>query len=497
MGLNDCFVPPAPITSLAAADAPTGPVSQTFSATTPHLPPAHLPPELLHRLRPHPLLRSWPLADGYCVACVPSASQVVVLNAAAQEFIERLPLGSAPAAPHQLAAAAALYRAGLLNDGTAALAPPPEARVLMAWLHITNACNLNCHYCYIDKSREKMSPETAFAAVDTVVRSACLNGYREVALKYAGGEASLEMPLVARTHRYALQQMAAHGLSFQASLLSNGALLTPARLQAIQLPDLHLTISLDGLGSAHDSQRPGLNGRGSFEATLQGIEHACAAGMRPTIAITVSRQTVAGLPDLVAWLLARDLPFTINFYRTHATGSAPDGLQPDEQDLIAGLRQTYAAIAHNPPRWSVLSSLLDHTDLAQARPHGCAAGHNYLVIDHHGRIAQCQMMLKQPVTDLSALDPLVPIRVSQDSLQFVPVDEHADCQTCDWRYWCGGGCPVATHRAQGRADMPSPHCHIYQSLFSDVLRLEGLRLLHWFRQTPTPETAPLQPGTNP
>jgi len=38
---------------------------------------------------------------------------------------------------------------------------------------------------------------------------------------------------------------------------------------------------------------------------------------------------------------------------------------------------------------------------------------------------------------------------------------------------------LATYRATGRYDVKSPHCNIYQALFPEVLRLEGLRLLKY------------------
>jgi uncharacterized protein len=443
-------------------------------ATLAPLPDTSLP------LRCHPHLRWLRLDEAYSVAFVPSFSCVAVLNAAARSLVESF------AAPRPLQAetddaAATLrlcYQLGLLTSGDGTIPAPPPADTLVAWVHVTNACNLRCTYCYVDKTDEAMSTETGMAAINAVLRSARLHGYRNVLLKYAGGEAALNMPLVVELHQYAQSRAAAMGMSLRGGVLSNGTALTRHKLAQMRALGLDLMISLDGLAADHDAQRPLINGRGSYQAVIAGIERALAAGLTPQISITVTGRSVAGLPGLLAWLLDRDLPFAINFYRQTDGSASFDELQLDEQQIIDGLRAAYAVIAQRPPQRSLLGALLDRTNLSA--PHGrtCAVGENYLVIDHQGRIAKCQMELKRPVTSVGAHDPLMLIRADTAGVQNLPVDEKEGCRSCEWRYWCSGGCPIETFRATGRYDLRSPNCRIYKALYPDVLRLEGQRLLY-------------------
>lgn len=434
-------------------------------------------------LRPHPRLRVLPLIESYRVAFVPSHGQVAVLDAAAVALLRRLPLAPAAGAPGERRALASLMRAGLLTDGAAPLpvAPPPPA-TLVAWFHLTNACNLRCGYCYIRKGRAAMTEATARAAVDTLVATALRHAFPDLVIKYAGGEPTLALPVLAATHRYARERAAAHGLTLRGSVLSNGALLTPAAARLLRDLDLDLMLSLDGLGGIHDGQRPTVGGRPSFARARAGIERALAADLRPTIGITVTGRSVAGLPDLVAWLLEAELPFGISFYR-EPSGGGEESWRLEEERLIAGMRAAYAVIARRPPPWSLLASLVDRADLSAAHPRSCAAGHHYLVIDHQGQVAACQMRLDQPVTTLAAEDPLAAIRADA-GLRNLAVDDKPACRQCDWRYWCGGGCPVAIHRATGGYDAPSPYCRVYQELYPEVIRLEGLHLLRWFGPAP-------------
>lgn len=434
----------------------------------------------LELLRPHSLLRTLALNDDHHVAFVPSASRIAVLDGEALGLLRRLPLGQAPTLEERRALSD-LEQAGLLAaPGQQGLPRPQPSSTLVAWLHITNACNLRCSYCYISKTHDVMAPETARAAVDTLIDAALRHSLPSLLIKYAGGEPTLQLPLIVATHAYAQERAAAQGLALKGGVLSNGTLISAATARTLHDLQLSLMVSLDGLASVNDPQRPTIGGRPSFEAVHEGIINAVEAGLRPTVGVTVTGQSVGGLPDLVSWLLDHDLPFGISLYREHSSSASLAELRLDEQRLIDGLRAAYAVVARRPPPWSLLASLLDRADLSGGHERACAAGHTYMVIDHAGQVASCQMRLDQPVTTISVKDPLSLIRADTSALRNVSVDAKEGCRSCDWRYWCGGGCSVATHRATGRYDVQSPNCRIYQELYPEVVRLEGLRLLRWY-----------------
>jgi uncharacterized protein len=262
-------------------------------------------------------------------------------------------------------------------------------------------------------------------------------------------------------------------------ILSNGIGWTLQMIEAVKARNIRVMISLDGIGAAHDAQRAFINGRDSFAPVALTVERLLAYNIIPDISVTISRHNIDGLPDLVAWILERDLPFSFNLYRDSECATCSNDLRFSEQQIISGMKTAYAVIEANLPRRNLLASLLDRASLTGPHHRTCAVGTNYLVIDHHGQIAKCQMDVKHPVTDVRAADPLTVIRTNHTGLQNMDVDQKAGCCNCTWRYWCTGGCPLQTFRMTGRYDMKSPNCGIYQTLFPDVLRLEGLRLLQY------------------
>ena len=427
----------------------------------------------------HPQQCAIALDEGYHVLFVPSVSRVAVANGAAYQLLQSFqsPRSLESLDLAALEAAQQLLRLGLLRPYDQADQPPLPADELVAWLHVTNACNLRCTYCYLHKTEEAMSAETAFAAVDAVLRSARQHGYARVLLKFAGGEASLNLPLVEQTYHYAQAQAAADGVELRGVVLSNGVGLTRHKLQRIRDLGLRLMISLDGPQEFHDVQRPTIHGQGTYRATIASIERAREMGMSPTVSVTITGASAAGLPVVVAWLLEREVHFTLNFYRENDYCVNFNALKLEEQALIEGMRSVYRVIESNLPRYSLLNCLLDRANLSSAHSRTCAVGDNYLVIDQGGNIAKCQMEIERPVTSVWAADPLNVIRLDATGVQNVPVEEKEGCRDCAWRHWCAGGCAIATFRATGRYDIKSPNCAIYQALYPDVIRLEGLRLL--------------------
>ncbi len=362
-------------------------------------------------------------------------------------------------------------------------APPAlefdDGKVLTAWLHVTNDCNLRCPYCYIGKSADGMDAATGFAAVDAVFRSAVRNGFAAVKLKYAGGEASLNHRLLVEMHARARALAAEHGLHLYATLLSNGVMLPRALIDTLRRERIRVMISLDGVGDDHDALRPTVAGRPTFRLVERTIDQLIEQQHAPHLSITITGRNSAGVADAVQFALARDLTFSLNFYRDTDLAAGVPELRYEEQAMISGLLNAFAVIERFLPRWSVLGSVLDRGQLLQPRQRSCGVGQDYLVIDQRGQVAKCHMEIERTLGDIFSGDPLHLVQRDQATVRNLAVEEKEGCRDCTWRYWCSGGCAVATFRATGRYDIKSPNCNIYKAIYPEALRLEGLRLLKY------------------
>lgn len=353
----------------------------------------------------------------------------------------------------------------------------PES--LSAWIHVTNACNLRCTYCYIEKTDEQMDDVTGFAAVDAILRSAVLQGFSRAQLKYAGGEATLNMGMVRRLHVYAQSCAAELGLEIEGVVLSNGVALTNPTIDWMVENHVRLTISLDGMGDVNDEQRVFINGKGSFKQVSRSIDRAVERGLHPGLSITVTGHNALHLKDIVAFALDRELRFNINFYRESERTQSLAELRFEEEQIIAGVHAAFDVIEARLPSYRLIDSMVDRSAFHSPHEYACGAGHSYMVIDHNGSVSRCQMEIENPVTDVYANDPLEEIKLHPSGFQNQPVDEKEGCRDCTWKYWCAGGCSLMTYNMTGRNDIKSPNCEIYKALYPRLLELEGLRLLKW------------------
>jgi uncharacterized protein len=352
-------------------------------------------------------------------------------------------------------------------------------QVLTAWLHVTNACNLRCPYCYVHKSAEGMDEATGRAAVETVIRSAVEHGFPAVKLKYAGGEASLNSRLMVSLHAYARELAADRGLQLYATLLSNGVRLSRALVDTLKADGIRVMISLDGLGGQHDTQRPFVDGRPSFPFVERTISQLIEQDHAPHLSITITNRNASGVAEVVRFALERNLTFSLNFFRDNDCAASFPDLRYEERAMISALLDAFGVVEEFLPRWSVLGSILDRGQLLQPRQRSCGVGQDYVVIDQRGQVAKCHMEIERTLGDVFSDDPLQLVRRDTTTAMNLPVEEKEGCRDCTWRYWCSGGCTVATFRATGRYDIKSPNCNIYKAIYPEALRLEGLRLLKY------------------
>ncbi len=168
-----------------------------------------------------------------------------------------------------------LKEQGLLYKEEVKAYPMKSHEVKALCLHVSHDCNLRCKYCFADEGayhskREVMSRETAFAAIDFLLKN---SGNRKVLeVDFFGGEPLMNLGVVKDTVYYAKAEAAKLGKRFLFTTTTNGLLLDDETIKFFNEEMENVVLSLDGRPEVHDAVRKTVNGKGSFALVIDKIK---------------------------------------------------------------------------------------------------------------------------------------------------------------------------------------------------------------------------------
>lgn len=300
-------------------------------------------------------------------------------------------------------------------------------------LALTYRCNNACPHCYV--ARSPGHPE-----MDTAAWRAVLERVWEVGIPhvcFTGGEATLREDLVELVGH-------AEGLGLVTGLLTNGRRLSdPGYVQALVGAGLdHVQITLESHAEGvHDGM---VAAPGAWRDTVQGIRQAVAAGLYTTTNTTLTRENVAGIEEIVAFIGSLGVPtFACNSLiyagrgSTVGTGFREGELAPVlERVREAATQYGLRLIWYTPTQYCALSPLQLELGVK-----ACTAALYNMCVEPDGAVIPCQSyyeplgyILRDPWEDIWNHELALTLR----ERRYVP----EKCRDCPELPLCGGGCPL-------------------------------------------------------
>lgn len=344
------------------------------------------------------------------------------------------------------------------------------------WFHITNHCNLRCPYCYIKKTNESMSKETAFLAVDNLIASALKHNIPTVRIKFTGGEPLLCFSLMKEVVDYGKKRSKEKSVKISFHLLTNGTLVSKDIAKYLKKESITVSLSLDGTAESHNRLRYYVNGLGTFNRIEKTLDIFGEYGIFPYILTTISALNLYDIPNLTDYLLEKEFSFRYSLYRE--LGVSEKSLKNYNDDVVKILHQCYDIFEENLPERDFFSvHQLCDIKLTKSRKRACGIGTKGINIDHKGRIAICQAVFDNPVGNIIENDALTVIRnQNQFKANYYSINNYEYCGDCHWQYLCNGGCPVLTKLQYGRFDTRSPYCEVFKECIPRLIRIAGLQI---------------------
>ena len=382
---------------------------------------------------------------------------------------------------------------------------------MSAYFLLTQSCSFSCIYClngretYRKNDNLTMPKEVAFRALDTFAARIRDDGRLEVVL--FGGEPLLNWGLAKEIILYCEKTVKPRHplLRVHYHATTNLGMLPRDFVQWAREYRISVLCDVDGTRETHDAHRPFRDGRPSFDKICSHVEQLHAAGIPVSLRTTVTGKNemqileTARLHKRMGGAGSAFVPVNI----VNSDGEIlPDALIPSVDRLCASVQELYDCNEWELSRLFPFSSYTGNIAPGHRCVVGCGAPYgNTPVVDVNGDVYPCIYLVGMPAYRIgNIMEGTYPqTGVLQEMGDELHVDRRADCKGCNWRYLCGGGCPVQRLIVKGREEKLTPRARAYcENLTCDYTR-KILTILLWdaaqkadadFRSKITPTDGP-------
>lgn len=328
-----------------------------------------------------------------------------------------------------------------------------EQTPIIAYLHLTNKCNLHCVGCYsFDERRNKcedLSTEEILNAIDQ------LSDVRIRNLVFSGGE-----PLLRRNILQIVEYAKTVAKIPNVVLITNGTIFNKKILSELSKFVDTVSVSLDTYCS--DSE-PYLRDKGIFDKIMRSISWLKESGNNVNIIPTIHHLNSSNLFEYVK--LAKEIGTTISFSILSACfeGELMSYL-PNDTDLI---NISKFMIESDAPIND--SAFEDKTLVAR---NYCGAGTSMIAIGTQGNVYPCHMLMYDEYCigniKYDSIKNMREKSANASLFKLLNVDKIEGCSRCQFRYLCGGGCRARSKLKFDVVDKVDPYCRLFKTYYNEV-----------------------------
>ncbi len=312
-------------------------------------------------------------------------------------------------------------------------------------LNVSRVCNFDCTYCLIGDSREEgelMSWEVGKKAIERVMELPEEDRY----VIFHGSEPMTNYELVKRLVTYAVQ-LRSH---IRFAIQSNGSLFDEDSIRFLSQNDVYIGVSLDGLKNHQNTTRPYKDGTGSYDDVVKNLHLIRERQGGVGVILVITKDNVNDLVQIVEHFEALAVSSVFLCPVTQGGKSLAPKVSVLIEQMLRIFDRYFNAKMHGRKTIEIenvrkcLINLMPRT--APANCIQCSLGSKYPLvgIDINGCIYPCNYFwgddryLLGNIFD-DSLDAV--INLPQDFRTYKSVSEIPGCSSCEWRRFCGAGCP--------------------------------------------------------
>lgn len=362
---------------------------------------------------------------------------------------------------------------------------------------VSTDCNLDCNYCYYrasleDKNIQRIDPSMLEAFMPQYMEYVADS--RQAVFGWQGGEPTLAGLDFFRWVIALEAQHARPGTAISNMLQTNGTLLNDDWGSFLHTYDFLVGVSLDGPETIHDIERKDRGGHGSFRRVMAGVNVLRRHDVELNILCVIGPHNVTRARELMKFFGQEGLTYLQFMPAMGFQASEPEKppaylVSPEQYGgfLVDLFDEWYAG---GIPQISIrtfdnfLQSYLGIPNDLCIHSDACNAG---IVVEYNGDVYPCDFYIhpqwklgnifQQPLKEMADSPKL---RAFIGRKQTLP----AECQTCQWRKLCNGGCVRNRSILKDGRQKAEYFCRGYQRLFSHAdsrLQLLSQRIVNYRR----------------
>lgn len=339
------------------------------------------------------------------------------------------------------------------------------------WIHTNNSCNLACQHCLVSSDPAGdpgLRKDQLLALIDEAVSLGVERFF------FTGGEPFYRQDIFELIER--VTQV--HGRDL--TILTNGILFQGGVLERLRRQDpsrLHLQVSLDGATAATNDP---LRGQGSFARIVAGISHLVEEGFPPTVATVVGSMNVGEMVEMV------HVVKNLRARSWHLIWAHKKGRWADKGGAFVPPHLLHEQLRRAQEYAEGVGLPIDNIESFRQRVNGvpgtrvdlASAAVSSLCVYSDGRVYPSAATVQYDALELGRwssgnLGLLLETSEVARQIRALTVRQKPICNTCTFRYICGGGDIEHSysfgvgHDGGNPFDTLDPYCDLYQGLILD------------------------------
>lgn len=331
-----------------------------------------------------------------------------------------------------------------------------KEKVMTAYIHLTNQCNLHCVGCYSFDDKRNRAEDMGYEEICVAIKKLADIGIEN--LVFSGGEPLLRKDIT-EIVRYAKIECQLRNIV----LITNGTIYNKEKLANISKYVDTVSVSVD---SYAEDCPAFIRDEGIFNRIVRTIEFLKESGSKVNILPTVHHLNANKLSEYVK--LANQLGVTMSFSILTACfeGEMKQYL-PRSKDI------------------QTISDFMLHTDIfiedtsiggevLQAENY-CGAGKTMISIGTQGNVYPCHMLMYEEFCIGNIREETITTMREKEKKAKIFSSLEVDnltggCKECQFKYFCGGGCRARAYLKHKDLLAKDPYCNLFYNYYNETTK---------------------------